>query len=354
MANFTRLRAPGFWVVGSVVLPEEFEAFDDEREAVINARDGSTHAPTVQIELGGQGLRVTGPSRLDDITLGVVGAAGTLSISNTADLIVENGGDAIVQAGGDLDIGTGVGLANLTVKSGSLATIASGGSMDVRGAVTYYDTSVSTYNGTSTLILNVDGVWTLSGLVTFASSTYPLLSPARSWERHSLLIASTTFVGTAATAEPAAGALDPDAYKINSNLAGGMDAIATRPTTSTSRYHEVELLDLPDGGTFIDVQVYTQGMASTVTMTLPVYEIFRQSGTAAAQSMSAATTDAHTVGNFTAGVATTTVTVTAFATISKSYRYFLRVSHGYDPGAPTGSMRIYDVKATGTASRLGL
>jgi hypothetical protein len=61
MANFPRIRLPGFWVLGSVVDPAEFEAIDAIRPMLINAADGSTHAPTDPIVIGGDGLQVTGP-----------------------------------------------------------------------------------------------------------------------------------------------------------------------------------------------------------------------------------------------------------------------------------------------------
>lgn len=68
MAHFVRLRPSGFWTIASVVTPAEFEAFDENLSKAINGDDGGTWAPSAQIVIGGSGLRVTGPSRLDDAT----------------------------------------------------------------------------------------------------------------------------------------------------------------------------------------------------------------------------------------------------------------------------------------------
>lgn len=68
MAHFVRLRPSGFWTISTTVSPAEFEAFDERQFKSINGDDGGTWAPSSQIVLGGAGLRVTGPSRLDNAT----------------------------------------------------------------------------------------------------------------------------------------------------------------------------------------------------------------------------------------------------------------------------------------------
>jgi hypothetical protein len=360
MANFSRLRAPGFWVVGSVVLPEEFEDFDDARPAIINARDGSTHAPTVQVELGGQGLRVSGPSRFDGITIAVLAASGTFTVANTSDLIVANGGDLIVQAGGDLDIGTGVGLANLTVKSGSLATIASGGSMDVRGATINYDGSAATYNAGSLLTANADAIWNVGGIVTFTatsgvtcngattlgSSTNLQLSPARSFEVHSTEAVPLTW-GT-----PGPPAADPDVWLIESVINAPAPMIRTRAANAAGRRHVIILRDLPPGGTLAEVVITTRGYAGSAGFTLPTYRIVRWRGANAVINVSALVTDVHAAdaSDWTTDVLETTITPAVAHTIETTHTYALLVNHVYQ-GAGAG-MDIFDCKATGTYDEL--
>lgn len=360
MANFTRLRAPGLWILGSVVLPEEFEAMDAIRPKLINAANGSTHAPdTIQIEIGGLGMRVSGPSRLDALSIGVLASGGTLTVANNSTLIVSNGA-----VGGMIRVDGGVtvpgliklngGSSELRVESGSFIQVKVGGSLDIRGACHIYDGAAVTVDGGSLLTQAFGASWTMNGTFNFGNSTWPLLAPNRTWERHSLTIASTSYVGVTGTNTPGSGAPDPEAMKVHSNAAGGIDTIYVRPTDQTDRYTEVEFHNLPDGGSITSMSISTQGISATGSTVLPSYEIFRQKFASAAESMSASTPDVHTTGNFVSSFLTTSITVTAHTTISRDYRYFLRVNHAYNVSAPSGSMRIYDVRADGSSARLGL
>lgn len=62
---FSRIRAPLGWTLTSVVLPEEWEEFDDRQSKAIDGDGGGTYAPTSQLEIGGAGLKITGPFRVE-------------------------------------------------------------------------------------------------------------------------------------------------------------------------------------------------------------------------------------------------------------------------------------------------
>jgi hypothetical protein len=66
MAHNTRIRLAGTWTALSVLTPTEMETFDLRQYQGINGDLGGTWAPATQIILGSAGLRVTGPSKLDD------------------------------------------------------------------------------------------------------------------------------------------------------------------------------------------------------------------------------------------------------------------------------------------------
>lgn len=83
MANFPLLRANlAAWAVGSDLAQSEIWALDEGRQKTINATDGSTHAPSTQIVLGGSGLSVTGPANLANVTNLVATAADLTGVAN--------------------------------------------------------------------------------------------------------------------------------------------------------------------------------------------------------------------------------------------------------------------------------
>ena len=347
MSNFTRVRAPGGWTPASVVYTTEFEAFDAIRLKLPNMSEGSAHSLTGDLVIGSSGGKVwlAGDSRLDGIVQATLKASGFFEVPNTAELRIGSGGLLVVQTGGNLNVGTGAGVATLTVLSGSLMSLAPGSSLDLRGAKTVKSGAVVTWESGSTLVHNSGATWNLSGDVFFAANTWPKLSPARSWERHSLTIAATTEAGVTPVAQ---------ARKVISNLAGGVDAIRTEPTDSPAQSTIVELEGMPDGSTLTNIQVVTQGISATGGLVVPNYQVVRWKGAGAAEFMSSLTPDDHSIANYTTNLITTTVPVNAFATIDKSYRYGLRIFHAYAVSAPTGAMFVYDVVANGTAARIGL
>lgn len=90
MANFSLLRANlAAWV--GAVLSSEFWAFDERISKTINASEGSTHAPTSPIVIGGDGIEVTGPGVFSDLqaTLAEISGAVKVEMAGTAKLTYE-------------------------------------------------------------------------------------------------------------------------------------------------------------------------------------------------------------------------------------------------------------------------
>src|SRR5689334_10666795 len=58
---FSRIRPPGEWTLNSVVDPAEWETFDENQSNAIDGLHGGVYAPDNEIEIGGDGLKVSGP-----------------------------------------------------------------------------------------------------------------------------------------------------------------------------------------------------------------------------------------------------------------------------------------------------
>lgn len=349
MANIPRLRSPGLWVLGSVVLAEEFESFDEVRPWLINAASGSTHAPSAQIVLGGAGLRVSGPSRLDSITIAVLAATGTLTVADNSTLIVSGGttGGRIQVDGsgavpGRIDVESS---AEIRVKSGGFINVQSGGSLDVRGGFTLYTGAAAVVQTGVNINLNAGSTLLSNGAFYFASSTWPLLAPTRTWTRRSLLIATTTHNATSSDMP-----VDPNAVK--TTISGGGDRIITRSTQRSSDYTLIEFPDVPEGQTITQIEISCIGFnAGTVGMTFPSFEAVRWRGTSR-DSMSSITADTHILANWNITTVSTTITITSNAVINRDYQYGLMIYHGYYSGSPAGAAYFWNAVMTGTATDL--
>lgn len=356
MANIARIRDPGLWVPGSVVLQEEFEAIDEIRPWLINADAGSSHAPTTQIVLGGSGLRVSGPSRLDGITFAELAAGGRFNVVNDSVLHVAGGaigGSIALDAGGvvpariDLASGTSV-----RVASGGFLDVRAGASVDVTGALVLKTGAPGggmTAETGSVITLDAGSTTNSSGAFYFASSTWPKLSPARNWTRRSLLIGTCT--GTDTVSSVPSGATTADSWKIA--RAGVVDQIFARPTTNSAAFTVIEFTNLPQGGTMASCLINSMGATSgTATMTFPTYQFIRWDDTTLT-TMSALIADVHVIANW-ASVQPTTIPITSNAVIDNQYRYGLMVHHCYGASIAEGSTYYTDCKATGTATELQL
>lgn len=346
MANFQRLRPSGLWVDASVIPQEEFEALDAIRPKLINAAEGSVHAPTGWIVIGdatgtgNAGLHVTGGTKLNSIQVALLAPNGVLTIVDTSEVRVVNGAFIKIKDGGLLLVEPG---GEIRVGDDGILSCKPGSKLKIEGEATLAAAAELTLDGLSTVIAAGGSAVNLGGDTTLTNGTWLKLAPARSWERHSLTIACTTLVsGT------------PQASKAPSNLAGGVDMIETVSTSSSAQSTLIELNHLPDGGTLSGVVIESQGVSGGgVNLVLPRFQIIRWKGTAAAQLMSSLTPYNGVTATYDSTLATTTVTASDNTTIDNNYRYGLRVFHAYD-GAPSGGLRVYDVKASGTTERYGL
>lgn len=142
MAAFVRQRIVGGWVTASVVPEAEWEAIDDLRLAVLNGVDGSTHAPTLPIVIGGAGLQVTGGFEASDVNALAIANGGAVNFANGSEL---NFADAVVVTVDDgawfftdtsalhltnsaITISTG---SDITVETGGLVSFESGSALTV-------------------------------------------------------------------------------------------------------------------------------------------------------------------------------------------------------------------------------
>src|SRR5690349_10439397 len=120
--NFNRVRWPGFWIPGSVVLPEELEALDDHQSKAVNGFEGSTHAPSgQQIVIGGLGLYVPAEATFDSLfSASLTPSTGRFTVTSGSFLDVASGGIAQLKLGSRLDVLTG---AELRVTNGSFINV---------------------------------------------------------------------------------------------------------------------------------------------------------------------------------------------------------------------------------------
>lgn len=138
MANITRIRLPGGWVPGSTVLAAELEALDAARPKVPNFSEGSSHAPTSPVYVGGQGIWVTGAFQADSAKITVT----------TGKYILLNSGSFLTAALGSTTNLNGSVALNNTMTVGAIGTIllVNGASLNVQST-----SSINLTNGTLTL-----------------------------------------------------------------------------------------------------------------------------------------------------------------------------------------------------------
>lgn len=60
MASFNRTRLAGLWTALSPLLHTEMEHLDDKTSKALNAEEGGSWAPSTKIEIGGEGIKITG------------------------------------------------------------------------------------------------------------------------------------------------------------------------------------------------------------------------------------------------------------------------------------------------------
>ena len=81
--TFPRIRAPGLWVLGSVIAPAEMEEFDQHQFQAVDGYGGGAYAPTARLVIGGAGVDFTGGTGADPLgPLTSTAAAGTYARSH--------------------------------------------------------------------------------------------------------------------------------------------------------------------------------------------------------------------------------------------------------------------------------
>lgn len=141
MANFPRVRAEGEWDDLSTLTGEEMESFDDHQSKTINADDGSSHSPTTQINLGGEGLNVTGPFEAGDAAIAIPFGKVLAVLGN-----VELGSTAVLRA-----------FADSLVRIDASALLALFGTQEVKASALFHvlNLGVATFDAGS--LLNIFG-----------------------------------------------------------------------------------------------------------------------------------------------------------------------------------------------------
>jgi len=135
MSNFLRLRSDGFWSYNSVWDPAEAEANDAIRPKLANFTDGSTHAPSDFVEVGGSGFKLTGTGH-------IVPTSARLSASGEIKIL--SGGVATIASGGAIDI-------------------FGGGTVQSTGSLAWVSGATATFQSGSTCNQNSGSTWNLSG-----------------------------------------------------------------------------------------------------------------------------------------------------------------------------------------------
>lgn len=397
---FVRQRLPGLWVLGSVVDPLEFEGFDHDIALAIDSR-GGTYAPTDPIVIGGDGIELSGANHKVSGTLTVV-SLGLVSIASGAEIKAEGSGDADirlrvvsnvarlevgsgavvqVKAGGALDVHGSLTLkqasgpgsltaedgTSITLADGSTLTAASGsqvylnGDTEIGGTVDVVDDAVIAFGAGSQItgaaaslfpvipaaLIDWDGRADFADL-RLKGSSWPTLSSARNWERHSLDVAFCTFNNHAGN-----GPDDPDIWPASSDLSTSM-CLRTRTAGNSGDYSVVEFRDLQPGALLTSAKVKTKGVNST-TPEYPTFRVVRWTEGDDFENLSSLTTDIHsTEGSWDTLSRTTTINITGGShEINKAYRYGVKIDHPYPSGGVgTSSMRVYDVGAYGTVAKI--
>ncbi|MGN6107657.1 MAG: hypothetical protein ACTHU0_21285 [Kofleriaceae bacterium] len=344
---FASIRNSGFWTYLSVVLPEEFEEIDSRWPYVPDMLNGGSYAPLGPIEIGGQGVAISGPAVLQDIRDSTVSATCSLTFAANASLIIAEQAEVLINGTVVVDGTDGEGA--VTFQDGAVLAIeASAGGLDIFGTATVRDDGLLQMDSGSTLNIsdgalvsvNCDVYFTSSGSVelggntTFTNGTWPRLSGDRSWSRRTFVVRRSDGDAT----------LD---YRY----------VFCPIATSSGKITVLEFLDLPPNGTMTSVRLRTKGnQAANAGATYPDYRLIRwQDGDAAVEYLSAMTDDAHSTANWLSDKLDTTIIVApvapATAAIDRDYHYGVIIYHPWQ--SPDGqSMAIYEVEVNGTATEM--
>lgn len=349
---------------------------------------GATYTPADPIVVGGAGFELDGPTvftanaettfeSISETTIAsgatftnngafYVDGPGIIYVRTNGLIIVQSTGEISVQTGGRLDVETG-GAMNwrdgsiITAADGSTFQLADGSVLNTAGIVNFGSTNSITgspklVSGT-TLTANSGSTVNLGGTTTLTGGTNLMLSPARSWTRHSLRICNVSYTSGSTSEAPE----DPDAWIVNMTTPTGT-AVETAAPFIMSRelqndvgtFHWIELCDLPDGSTIDQVVIKSRGASGAGIVTVPQYLVVRWQPGGTVETMSASTPDVHTSINWSNTTLDTAITITDHATIDRSFTYAVIVRHASATGTPGARTMILGASASGTATSIRL
>ncbi len=173
MAHNTRIRALGLWTLDSPVTPAEFEAFDLAQFEQINGDQGGVWAPASQIEIGGAGLKISGPL---DIPIGSTTTfSGAVNFGATSTPTFVSGSNTSVAAGAVWA------FANLP--SFAAGFLVSAGTVTFAATTTLVDVAAPMLFSTGSGIQVDSGVQVdLNGIVNFLSTDAVTVSVSKPWQ----------------------------------------------------------------------------------------------------------------------------------------------------------------------------
>lgn len=235
MSNFNwgYVAGSGNWAGVTTVDPAWMTTIDQNQQKGINATDGSTHAPTDPITIGGAGMAITGQLTASSITY----AAFTSSVEFAAASFVEFNNDVDFKTGSDV-----------VFESGSTLLVSNG------VTVAFQNTTNPLFAGDITL------------------TNYPILSSKTVYKRALQLVGTTQENGSStATSAPAA--------TIGSRYhAAGVTSYpvvhARRMDSVQSRFW-LQIPGLIDGATLAEVKVWTSGDGLAPDGSFPSYQVRR-------------------------------------------------------------------------------
>lgn len=374
MSAFTRANPLG-WSVGSPVTSAQMNALDLDHVKTINIVDGlATYNPVGLIQIGGAGFRWNGPSLFHSTSTttfsgsstiamqGVmtVSSTGKIVVTGTGDITVQSSGEVAVESGGEINLNSGSAMtwadgSLIQAEDGSTFQLADGSVANFGGIVNFGVTSeifgaprlassaTFTAQSGSTVTAAAGSTVTLNGTTTFANSTNPQLSPARTWTRHSLREGGSNHVRDATTGV----ITDSNSWIAFPGSAKG-SALYTRSREGARTL--IELDDLPHGQTITQVVLRTNfELDPNGIETEATYKVIRWNDEDDFEDMSASVTDSHTDVNW-ASVLAQTITINAHSTIDRAYRYAVEIQH--HDSTDSRRMITYSCVASGTASSL--
>jgi len=402
---FTRARLPGFWILGSVVSPAEFEHIDDYSTALDPA--GGAYALGAALILGGAGVHFSGANHhvlgsakitvdsLAEITVesgGVIRLNGTSTndielkvVSNVAILNVKANARIDVQESADVDVYGAITLKDnggaagsggniivedtglITLQSGGILSAASGSTVNlnsvthVRGNLIVEDTAGG---GPGSIVMEGDTLLQVEGTATYVAGSSAsfagdvTVSGSSNWLKlSSRTLTRGGFDLIPLTYTSFASGLLPQIYWAPSLATNGPAAVTVLADASGG-YSILRLLDLPIGATIDSVVVTSQGNSGSAgDTTFPTYQLVSWADTSATglTTHTTAVSDAHNAGNWLSSALTTTVTPGSPPTVTAGRSYGIKVIHPYDGVSLTGTqVCISAVVATLTVAAMKL